>query len=869
MKYVYLFKEGTKEMRNILGGKGANLAEMKNMGLKVPDGFTVSTEACHRYFLDNKSINKNLENQIFMALEELEKSSSKKIEGEERPLLLSIRSGSPISMPGMMDTILNLGMNDKVARTMAKNSDNVRFVYDSYRRFIFMFADVVKGLPREPFEEIMTLKKKSKNIVNDLELTGEDMYEIAMSYKDLYRKLAGADFPENPKKQLIEAIQAVFESWNNERARVYRKLHNISDALGTAVNVQEMVYGNLSDNSLTGVAFSRNPATGENKLYGEFLEKSQGEDIVSGVRTPKSIDAMQRDFPEIYNELNDIAKILEKHYGDMQDMEFTVENGVLYMLQTRSAKRTALASIKTALALVKENIITKEEAIMRVDSNELSDLLHPSFEQNELSKRTPIASGLPASPGAAIGRICFDKDDIKKYEEKTILVRNETSAEDIEGMKEAEGILTVRGGMTSHAAVVARGMGKCCVSGASSLEVDEINKKLIINGEVFKEGDILSIDGATGKIYKGIIPLSEVNISNELMEFLEMANEFRKIGVRANADTKEDALMALKFSAEGIGLCRTEHMFFKKDKILAVRKMIVADSKEERNRAIKEILPMQKKDFEDIFRYMHEKTVTIRLMDPPLHEFLPKTKEEISSLSNALNIEEEKLIEKINNLKEVNPMMGHRGCRLSITYPEITVMQTMAIIEAAISVKKEGINVFPEIMVPLVGDVLEFDYLDKIIRATAKNVMDNMGTKIDYKVGTMIEVPRSVIIADEIAKKADFFSFGTNDLTQMTYGFSRDDSGKFLEDYYEKELLENDPFKTIDIKGVGKLVKVATTLARRTKKNIHLGVCGEHGGDEKSIDFFNEIGLDYVSCSPYRIPSAILAGAKSAIRLKK
>ena len=866
MKYVYLFSEGTKEMRGLLGGKGANLAEMKNMGLKVPDGFTVSTEACHRYYLDKETINENLEKQIMDALHSLEKSSGKVLGDASNPLLLSVRSGSPISMPGMMDTILNLGMNDEIAKNMAKKSGNTRFVYDSYRRLILMFADVVKGYDKEPFERLLELKKESKNTKSDLDLTDEDMYDIAMGYKELYKKLSGSDFPENPKAQLLEAIKAVFKSWNNDRAKVYRKMNNISDNLGTAVNIQEMVYGNLSDSSLTGVAFSRNPSTGENKLYGEFLEKAQGEDIVAGVRTPKSIEAMERDFPNIYKELNDIAKILEKHYGDMQDMEFTVEDGKLYMLQTRNAKRTALASVKTAVSLVDENVITKEEAIMRVEADELNRLLHPAFDEKVLKTLTPISKGLPASPGAAIGKICFNKESVINSTEKTILVRTETSPEDIEGMKDAEGILTVRGGMTSHAAVVARGIGKCCISGASDIYVDEVNKTITVGDKILHEGDIISLDGSTGNVYEGSIPLSEVKISEDFETFMNFAKEFKKLGVRANADTKEDALAALNFGAEGIGLCRTEHMFFEEDKIFAVRKMIIADNTDDRDKALAELLPMQQKDFEELFTCMNDKVVTIRLIDPPLHEFLPKTKEDLIKLSKSLNVSLDTLEEKVSSLKEFNPMMGHRGCRLSITYPEITMMQVTAIIKAAIKVAKKGIKVTPEIMVPLIGDVKEYEYLEKIIKATARNLISESDVNIDYKIGTMIEVPRSVILADEIAKKAEFFSFGTNDLTQMTYGFSRDDAGKFLNDYYEKGIFANDPFKTIDTEGVGKLVEVGVTLAKRANPNIHLGICGEHGGDEKSIEFFNKVGLDYVSCSPYRVPSAILASAKAAVK---
>lgn len=871
-KYVYLFKEGNKDMRNLLGGKGANLAEMTNMGLPVPNGFTITTEGCNKYYQDNETISDDIIEEIKQTLTKLEQLTGKTLGSIENPLLLSVRSGSPISMPGMMDTILNLGLNDEIARSLAKDEESIRFIYDSYRRLIMMFADVVKGKGKEEFEKLIEYKKNRRRVTTDLELTAEDMYDIAMESKKIYKRLTKERFPEDPKEQLIESIKAVFRSWNTERAKVYRKMNNISDTLGTAVNVQEMVYGNLTDDSLTGVAFSRNPSTGENELYGEYLEKAQGEDIVSGVRTPKSIEAMERDYPNIYKELKDISKLLEKHYTDMQDMEFTVEKGKLYILQTRNGKRTTKAALTIAVQMVDEKLITKEEALLRIEPNKIDELLHPVFDQDSLKLAKTITTGLPASPGAVSGKIYFNVKDVVKAKNEgidAILVRNETSPEDIEGMNSAVGILTVRGGMTSHAAVVARGIGKCCISGCHDLDVDETTKTININGETYNEGDAISLDGTTGIVYEGLLNTKDVNISGDFEIFLTWAKEVKKLGVRANAETGKDAMTALKFGAEGLGLCRSEHMFFEEDKLFAIRKMIVARNDEERNKALKELLPIQRHDFEDIFRVMNSYKVIIRYLDPPLHEFLPKTEEEIQKLSKSLKIEPIELKSKINELKEFNPMMGHRGCRLAITYPEIAVMQTRAILEAAIAVTKEGYTIYPELMIPLVGSTEEYNYLKEIIEKTAEKTFEDYNIKINYKLGTMIEVPRGVIEAGELAKDAEFFSFGTNDLTQMTYGFSRDDAASFIEDYYEKGILKKDPFKTIDKDGVGKLILVAKTLSKQTRPDIELGICGEHGGDPESIEFCHQIGLDYVSCSPYRVPVAILAAAHASIKENK
>ena len=865
-KYVYLFDEGNKDLRELLGGKGANLAEMTNMGLPVPYGLTVTTEACNLYFSDGELLNENVQKQILKGIKRIEEKTGKKLGDENNPLLLSVRSGSPISMPGMMDTILNLGLNDKIASALAKDEDSKRFIYDSYRRLIMMFADVVKGKGKDKFEEYLTKYKEEKRVKSDLELSANDMVALTETFKDLYKKLVKEDFPAEPLLQLMQAITAVFRSWHNKRAIVYRQMNNIPDNLGTAVNVQEMVYGNLSETSLTGVAFSRNPANGEDKLYGEYLVKAQGEDIVAGVRTPLSIDRLEKENGKIYNELKDYSKLLEKHYKDMQDMEFTVENGKLYMLQTRNGKRTPMASLNIAIDMAKEGLITEKEALMRLEPNDISGMLHKSFDMNVLAKLKPVTKGLPASPGAVSGQICFNTEEVKeKYNKKihTILVREETSPEDIEAMKYADGILTVRGGMTSHAAVVARGIGKCCISGCENALVDEKKRIMIIGDKQFTNDDYLSLDGTTGNVYEGVLDVTDSNLSDNFITMLKWAKKYKKLGIRANADIARDAKVAFDFGAEGIGLCRTEHMFFEKDKIFAIRKMIVAPSEKERIEALTILLKIQEKDFEGLFKAANGKILTIRYLDPPLHEFLPKTEDEVKELATSLNMTVSALHKKIDSLKEFNPMMGLRGCRLSIVYPEIAVMQTTAIFKAAKKVMKQGIDVKPEIMIPLVGDVKELKYLKDIILHVAERL--NKDNDIKYKIGTMIEVPRSVIEADEIAKEADFFSFGTNDLTQMTFGFSRDDAGAFINDYYQKGILSFDPFKTIDKEGVGKLMMVAIKLAKASNKKIELGVCGEHGGDEESIKFFNKIGLDYVSCSPYRVPVAILATARAEI----
>ena len=865
-KYVYLFDEGNKDLKNLLGGKGANLAEMTNMGLPVPYGLTVTTEACNLYFSDGELLNEDVQKQILKGIKRMEEKTGKKLGDENNPLLLSVRSGSPISMPGMMDTILNLGLNDKIASALAKDEDSKRFIYDSYRRLIMMFVDVVKGKGKDKFEEYLTKYKENKGVKNDLDLTANDMVLLTETFKALYKKLVKEEFPQEPLLQLMQAVTAVFRSWHNKRAEVYRQMNNIPDTLGTAVNVQEMVYGNLSETSLTGVAFSRNPANGEDKLYGEYLVKAQGEDIVAGVRTPLSIDILEKENLKIYNELKGYSKLLEKHYKDMQDMEFTVENGKLYMLQTRNGKRTPVASLNIAIDMANEKLITQKEALMRLDPKEISGMLHKSFDMNVLAKIKPMTKGLPASPGAVSGQICFNTDEVKeKYDKKisTILVREETSPEDIEAMKYANGILTVRGGMTSHAAVVARGIGKCCISGCENAVVDEKKKIMTINGKQYSSNDYLSLDGTTGNVYEGVIETTDSNLSDKFLTMLEWAKKYKKLGVRANADVAKDAKVAFDFGAEGIGLCRTEHMFFEKDKIFAIRKMIVAPTEEERISALTVLLKMQEKDFEGLFKAANGKILTIRYLDPPLHEFLPKTEDEVKELATSLNMTVSSLRKKIDSLKEFNPMMGLRGCRLSIVYPEIAVMQTTAIFKAAKKVMKQGIDAKLEIMIPLVGDVAELKYLKDIILNVAKRL--NKDNEVKYKIGTMIEVPRSVTQADEIAKEADFFSFGTNDLTQMTFGFSRDDAGSFINDYYQKGILKFDPFKTIDKEGVGKLMMVAIKLAKASNKNIELGVCGEHGGDEESVKFFNKIGLDYVSCSPYRVPVAILAAAQAEI----
>ena len=872
-KYVYAFSEGNKDMRNLLGGKGANLAEMMSIGLPVPRGFTVTTEACNKYYEDGKVISEDIKEEIFRELEKLEKLTGKKMGDLRNPLLVSVRSGARASMPGMMDTVLNLGLNDEVTREFAIATNNKRFAYDSYRRFIMMFADVVKGYSKSSFERVLDKIKEEKNAKFDTDLTAEDMYEVAMKFKDIYKELSGVEFPQDAKVQLIEAVTAVFRSWNNERAIIYRRMNDIPSSWGTAVNVQEMVYGNKGDDCGTGVAFTRNPATGENKLYGEYLINAQGEDVVAGVRTPQPIDTLKEKMPEVYDEFVKITKILEEHYKDMQDMEFTIENGKLFMLQTRNGKRTAQAALKIAVDLVNEGMITKEEALLKVEPKQLDQLLHPMFDATSLKEAKVVATGLAASPGAGCGKIYFTAEDVSKAKargEKTLLVRLETSPEDIQGMNDAEGILTIRGGMTSHAAVVARGMGRCCVSGCGALKIDEEAKTLITpDGTVYKEGDYMSIDGSTGNVYGTQVKTVEPDISGDFGLFMSWADEVRRLKIRTNADTPRDAKQARKFGAEGIGLCRTEHMFFDTDRIFNFRKMIVAETLEEREKALDKILPYQREDFEQLFEAMEGDPVVIRYLDPPLHEFLPHTDEEITELANDLGITSSKLKERIDSLKEFNPMMGHRGCRLAITYPEIAKMQTRAVIEAAINVNKKGMSVTPEIMIPLVGDVKELAFVKKIVCETADEIIKNNNVELKYEVGTMIEIPRAALTADEIAKEAEFFSFGTNDLTQMTYGFSRDDAGKFLNDYYAKGIFESDPFAKVDQIGVGQLVEIAVNKGKSVRPNISLGICGEHGGDPSSIEFCNRVGLDYVSCSPYRVPIARLAAAQATLKNNK
>lgn len=870
-KYVYLFSEGNSSMRDLLGGKGANLAEMTRLSMPVPQGFTVTTKACNKYYEDNKKIDSSIEEQILNSLKELEKTTNKKFGDPKNPLLLSIRSGARASMPGMMDTILNLGLNDKVVEGLSKITNNPRFAFDSYRRFIQMFSNVVMELPSSDFENIIDEVKKEKNVKLDIDLDANDMKTLVLKFKEHYKNKMKSDFPNEPKTQLLEAIKAVFRSWDNPRANVYRRMNDIPYSWGTAVNVQEMVFGNIGKNSGTGVAFTRDPATGENKLFGEFLMNAQGEDVVAGIRTPQSIDKLKDILPEIYNEFLGLAKKLEDHYADMQDMEFTIENGKLYMLQTRNGKRTAKAAIKIAVDLFNEGKITKEEALLRVDPKQLDSLLHSQFNEEKLKSIKPIAKGLAASPGAASGKIVFSAEDAKKFSkkgEKVILVRLETSPEDIEGMSASEGILTVRGGMTSHAAVVARGMGKCCVSGCDEIKIYEENKKFKIKDTTFEEGDYISIDGSTGNIYEGKIKTVPASISGDFGTLMNWADEKRTLLVRANADTPKDAERALEFGASGIGLCRTEHMFFEKNRIKAIREMIVSKTREDREKALDKILPYQQKDFEEMFTLLKDKPLTIRLLDPPLHEFLPKEEKEIEEMANEMNIALEKLKAIIIGLHEFNPMMGHRGCRLAVSFPEIAKMQTKAIINAAINVKKahNDYKIVPEIMIPLIGSLKELKFVKKIVKDTADKLINASNVKLKYEIGTMIELPRAAIIADEIAKEAEFFSFGTNDLTQMTFGFSRDDAGKFLDYYYNNKIYEFDPFQKLDTEGVGKLIEEAVKLSQKTNPSIQLGVCGEHGGDPSSIEFFNKIGLDYVSCSPFRVPCARLAAAQAAIK---
>ena len=872
-KYVYNFKEGNKDMKNLLGGKGANLAEMAGLGLPVPRGFTVTTEACIKYYDDGEKLTDEIMNEIMVKLDELETITGKKLGDKENPLLVSVRSGARASMPGMMDTVLNLGLNDKVAEGFAKTTGNPRFVYDSYRRFIQMFSDVVMGFPKSSFERLFDKIKEEKKVEFDTDLTFEDLKEVVNTYKEEYKKHAGVDFPQEPKEQLIEAIKAVFRSWNNDRAITYRRLNDIPGSWGTAVNVQEMVYGNRGDTSGTGVAFTRNPATGEKKLYGEYLMNAQGEDVVAGIRTPQSIDTLKEVMPECYEEFVKICDILESHYKDMQDMEFTIEDGHLFMLQTRNGKRTAKAALKIAVDLVNEGMISKEEALLKVEPRSLDQLLHPNFDNDSLKAATVVAKGLAASPGAATGKIYFTAEDVMKAHENgekdILLVRLETSPEDIEGMNLAHGILTIRGGMTSHAAVVARGMGTCCVSGCGELKIDEAAKTVTTqDGKTYTEGDYMSLDGSTGNVYGEQIKTVDPEISGDFETFMSWADEVRTLKIRTNADSPKDAAQARKFGAEGIGLCRTEHMFFEEKRIFNFRRMITADTVEKREEALEKILPYQREDFEGLFREMKGYGVTIRFLDPPLHEFLPHTDEEIKPLAESLGMSFEDLKTRVESLKEFNPMMGHRGCRLAVTYPEIAKMQTRAVIEAAINVNKEGLNVVPEIMIPLIGDIKELKYVKDVVVETADEVIKENNVDLKYQVGTMIEIPRAALTADEIAKEAEFFSFGTNDLTQMTYGFSRDDAGKFLDEYYKKGIFEADPFAKVDREGVGELMKIAVEKGKSVRPDIKLGICGEHGGEPSSIEFCHLLGLTYVSCSPYRVPIARLAAAQAALNNK-
>ena len=872
-KWVYLFSEGNATMRNLLGGKGANLAEMTNLGLPVPQGFTITTEACTQYYEDGRKINDEIMGQIMEHIGKMEEITGKKFGDKENPLLVSVRSGARASMPGMMDTILNLGLNEEVVEVLAAKSGNPRWAWDCYRRFIQMFSDVVMEVGKKYFEELIDKMKAEKGVTQDVELTAEDLHELANQFKAEYKEKIGKDFPTNPKEQLMEAIKAVFRSWDNPRANVYRRDNDIPYSWGTAVNVQMMAFGNMGETSGTGVAFTRDPATGEKHLMGEFLMNAQGEDVVAGVRTPQKIDQLKEVMPEVYEQFVGICHTLEDHYRDMQDMEFTIEDKKLYMLQTRNGKRTAKAALKIACDLVDEGMIDEKKAVQMIDPRNLDTLLHPQFDAEALKKAEPVAKALAASPGAACGKIVFTAEDAKEWKErgeKVVLVRLETSPEDIEGMNIAHGILTIRGGMTSHAAVVARGMGTCCVSGCGEIKIDEEKKTLTMpNGEVYKEGDYISLDGSTGNVYGGQIKTVEPSISGDFGTFMGWADKARTLKIRTNADNPRDARQARAFGAEGIGLCRTEHMFFEEDRIFNFRRMITAPTLEARKEALEKILPYQRQDFEELFRSMEGDPVVIRYLDPPLHEFLPHTDEEIKPLAKSLGMKFEDLKARVESLKEFNPMMGHRGCRLSITYPEIAEMQTRAVIEAAINVNKEGMHVTPEIMIPLVGDVKELQYVKKIVCETADKVIKDAKVKMKYEVGTMIEIPRAALTADKIAKEAEFFSFGTNDLTQMTFGFSRDDATKFLNDYYAKGIFESDPFAHVDQEGVGELMKIAIAKAKPVRPNISLGICGEHGGDPQTIEFCHNIGLTYVSCSPFRVPIARLAAAQAAIKAKQ
>lgn len=872
-KYVYLFSEGNENMRELLGGKGANLAEMMNLGMPVPYGFTITTEACNRYYDDNETINDAIKAEIFDYLGKLEELADKRFGDAKNPLLVSVRSGARASMPGMMDTILNLGMNDDVVKGVAELSGSERFAYDSYRRFIQMFADVVMGLNKARFEEIIDEMKERKGVKQDTELDGEDMKEMVKRFKAFYQDELHEEFPSDPREQLYRSVEAVFRSWNNPRAIFYRKMNDIPGSWGTAVNVQMMVFGNMGNDCGTGVAFTRNPSTGENKLYGEFLMNAQGEDVVAGIRTPQTIDQLKDVMPEAYDTFTKICEKLETHYKNMQDMEFTIERGKLFMLQTRNGKRTAAAALKIACDMFDEGMITKEEALMMVEPKQLDSLLHPRFDDGKLKAAKPIASALPASPGAACGQIVFTAEEAIEESEKgnkVVLVRLETSPEDIEGMHVSEGILTVRGGMTSHAAVVARGMGTCCVSGCGEIKINEADRSFEVNGTIYHAGDYISLDGSTGNIYGEAIPTVPAAISGDFERFMNWADEVRVLQVRTNADTPKDAVQAVKFGAQGIGLVRTEHMFFEGDRIKAVREMIVSKNEEQRRKALSKLLPMQRGDFEGIYEAMEGRPVTIRYLDPPLHEFLPTSAQDIEQLAQEMNISVEELRSVVVSLHEFNPMMGHRGCRLAVSYPEIAEMQTTAVIEAAINVNRKHPDwkVVPEIMIPLVGDINELKYVKNVVVKTAEEVLKRENAAMEYHVGTMIEIPRAALLADEIAQEAEFFSFGTNDLTQMTFGFSRDDAGAFLNDYYGKKIFEQDPFSRVDQKGVGKLIKLAVEGGKATRPNIKLGICGEHGGDPSTIDFCHRMGLTYVSCSPFRVPIARLAAAQAAITNK-
>ena len=873
-KYVYLFSEGNAKMRELLGGKGANLAEMTGLGLPVPQGFTISTEACTQYYEDGQKINDEIQAQIMEYIEKMETITGKKFGDKENPLLVSVRSGARASMPGMMDTILNLGLNEEVVNVIAEKSNNPRWAWDCYRRFIQMYSDVVMEVGKKYFEQLIDAMKEKRGVTQDVELTADDLKELAGQFKAEYKSKIGTDFPTDPKEQLMGAIKAVFRSWDNPRANVYRRDNDIPYSWGTAVNVQMMAFGNMGDDCGTGVAFTRDPATGAKGLFGEFLTNAQGEDVVAGVRTPMHISEMEEKFPEAFKQFKDVCQRLENHYRDMQDMEFTVEHGKLFMLQTRNGKRTAQAALKIACDLVDEGMITDEEAVLMIDPRNLDTLLHPQFDAKALKAATPVGKALPASPGAACGKIVFTAEDAKAWGargEKVVLVRLETSPEDIEGMKAAQGILTVRGGMTSHAAVVARGMGTCCVSGCTAINMDEENKQFTLSGKTYHEGDYLSLDGSTGNIYDGIIPTVDASIAGEFGRIMAWADKYRKLGVRTNADTPRDAKKAAELGAEGIGLCRTEHMFFEGDRIDYFRQMICSSTVEEREKALDKIIPFQQGDFEKLYEALEGKPVTIRFLDPPLHEFVPTEEADIKKLADAQGKSVEDIKAIIASLHEANPMMGHRGCRLAVTYPEIAKMQTTAVIRAAINVKKAHAdwNIVPEIMIPLVGDVKELKYVKKTVVETADAEIAAAGIDLKYEVGTMIEIPRAALTADEIAKEAEFFCFGTNDLTQMTYGFSRDDAGKFLDAYYDAKIFENDPFAKLDQVGVGKLMEMAVKLGKGVRKDLHCGICGEHGGDPSSVEFCHKIGLDYVSCSPFRVPIARLAAAQAAIKDSK